>query len=108
MKLLFTKIKSFTVLASIFVLLLQSYIFMYGCSSAIRENSMSADAASLYSSKCGSCHRLLDPQDYSASLWQYYVDKYGKKMTIQDKERVLNYLQQNAKDAQKTPQTVSH
>ena len=62
----------------------------------------------LYVSKCGSCHRLLPPQDYTTDQWQHYVDKYGKKMTPLKKQTVLDYLQQRAADAQSSQQRLSH
>ena len=77
--------------------LLQLYLFLYGCSAP--ANLSSSPEQALYSAKCGSCHRLLPPPDYTLAVWQDYVDKYGKKMTDLEKQQVLNYLQQDAKTA---------
>jgi hypothetical protein len=80
---------------------------MYGCS----KNSGSfviAGGYSLYASKCGSCHRLLPPQDHTMDQWRHYVDTYGKKMTQLEKQTVLDYLEQRAADAQDSQQELSH
>jgi len=99
----------FLLLAGLFGILLQSYLFMYGCSAPANSVDPSgASAKSLYSAKCSSCHRLLPPQDYTAEQWRHYVDKYGKKMTQLEKEIVLDYLEPRAADAQDGQQELSH
>jgi hypothetical protein len=107
MKSILQKIKSFPILAGIFVFLLQSYMLMYGCSNTA-SNSVTADGYSLYASKCGSCHHLLPPQDHTMDQWRHYVDKYGKKTTQLEKQTVLDYLEQRAADAQDSQQELSH
>lgn len=107
MKSIIQKISSFPVLVGIFVLLLQSCILMYGCSNTA-GSSVTADGYSLYASKCGSCHRLLPPEDYSTERWRLYVDKYGKKMTQLEKQTVLDYLQQSTANTQDSQQELSH
>ena len=85
-------------------ILLQAYLFLYGCSNPANYT-VTADAPSaplLYSAKCASCHRLLPPEDYSAQTWRHYVDKYGKKLTDVQKQQMLDYLIVNASDAPKT------
>ena len=78
-------------------------LYLYGCSAPtdMEAPPFSADH-SLYSAKCGSCHRLLPPQDYSAQTWRHYVDKYGKKLTEAQKQQMLDYLIVNASGAPKT------
>ena len=107
MKSIIQKISSFPVLMGIFVLLLQSCILMYGCSNAA-GSSVTTEGYSLYASKCGSCHRLLPPQDHTMDQWRHYVDTYGKKMTQLEKQTVLDYLEQRAADAQDSQQELSH
>ncbi len=107
MKSILQKIKLFPVLAGVFVLLLQSCILMYGCSNN-SGSSVTADGYSLYASKCGSCHRLLPPQDHTMDQWRHYVDKYGKMTTQLEKQTVLDYLQQRAADTQSSQQRLSH
>jgi len=100
MKPIFQKIKSFPVLsAGILALLLQSCMLMYGCSNTA-SGPAAMEGRSVYASKCGSCHRLLPPQDYTADRWRHYVDKYGKKMTWAEKQTVLDYFEQCVADAQ--------
>ena len=75
-------------------ILLQSYLFICGCSTPANSvNPPESAAKSLYSSKCTSCHSLLPPQDYTVDTWRLYVDKYGKKMTQMEKQTVLDYLE---------------
>jgi hypothetical protein len=107
MKFTIQKIRAFSVLAGILLCLLQSCILMYGCSNSA-SSSVTADGYSLYASKCGSCHRLLPPQDYTTDRWRLYVDRYGKKMTQLEKKTVLDYLEPRAADAQDSQQELSH
>ena len=89
--------------------LLQLYLFLYGCSSpAERTSPVDSSASSLYSAKCSSCHRLLPPQDHTIETWRHYVDKYGKTMTDEQKQQVLDFLRHNAADspAAKTPNSL--
>jgi len=83
-------------------ILLQPYLFLGGCSTpATPDQSTNSPGQPLYSAKCGSCHRLLPPQDHTAPTWRHYVDKYGKKMTAEQKQLVLDYLTSNAAISQK-------
>ncbi|MHC5103775.1 MAG: hypothetical protein ACYSOQ_10215 [Planctomycetota bacterium] len=90
-------------------ILLQSYLFICGCSTpADSGNFAGSPAKTLYSAKCGSCHRLLPPQDYTSDQWRLYVDKYGKKMTQLQKQTVLEYLESRSADSQEGQQGLSH
>ena len=46
----------------------------------------------LYRAKCSSCHRLLKRQGYDDKQWSRHIHKYGKRMTAQEKELLLEYL----------------
>ena len=46
----------------------------------------------MYSKKCSSCHNLIEPSRFNKEQWQYYVYKYGQKMTIGEKRLLLDYL----------------
>ncbi len=70
---------------------LQSQLMLSGCSTSPGYSTMSP-GQSLYSAKCSSCHRLIEPQAHSSSEWKYYVDKYGKKLSSEDKRVMLEYL----------------
>ena len=88
------KYNTLTLIAGVTGILLQSYLFMCGCSTSANSGDFADSAAkSLYSSKCTSCHSLLPPQDYTVDTWRLYVDKYGKKMTQMEKQTVLDYLE---------------
>jgi len=88
------KYNTLTLIAGVTGILLQSYLFMCGCSTPANSvNPPESAAKSLYSSKCTSCHSLLPPQDYTVDTWRLYVEKYGKKMTQMEKQTVLDYLE---------------
>jgi hypothetical protein len=90
-------------------ILLQSYLLICGCSTPANSGDFAdSPAKMLYSAKCGSCHRLLPPQDYTSDQWRLYVDKYGKKMTQLQKQRVLDYIESRAADSQNGQQGLSH
>ena len=46
----------------------------------------------LYRGKCSSCHNLIDPGRFDEREWNMYVKKYGKKLTLEEKELLLDYL----------------
>ena len=46
----------------------------------------------LYQGKCSSCHNLIDPSQFAKEKWNTYVNKYGKKMTAEEKQLLLDYL----------------
>ena len=35
----------------------------------------------LYRANCGSCHRLLAPEEHDAPTWEAYIEKYGKRLS---------------------------
>ena len=46
----------------------------------------------LYHAKYSSCHSIIEPSRHDKETWEIYVDEYGKKMTIEEKRVVLQYL----------------
>ena len=52
------------------------------------------EGRSIYMNKCGECHRLHRPSQYSVSEWRRNVDKMQKRAHITDteKEMVYQYL----------------
>ena len=46
----------------------------------------------LYRANCGSCHRLIRPQEHDEDTWLAYVEKYGKTLQAHEKELVMDYL----------------
>jgi cytochrome c5 len=64
-------------------------ISIHGCQSVAVQMS---DGEMLYRAKCSSCHNIIEPNRYNNETWQKYVDEYGKKMTIEEKQLVLQYL----------------
>ena len=55
-------------------------------------------AAGIYAQRCGTCHELFHPTDYSAAEWPTYVNKYAPRAGLYGTERamVLRWLQANA------------
>ena len=51
----------------------------------------------LYSAKCSSCHRLLPPENYPLEKLGQYIEKYGKEMTANEKNKLLGYLEEYIK-----------
>ena len=62
---------------------------IHGCSNLVIEM---GEGQKLYRAKCSSCHNLIEPDSHDIQTWRLYVDKYGKKMTEQEKRSVLDYL----------------
>ena len=46
----------------------------------------------LYRKNCSSCHALIEPDQFDKKEWNKYVEKYGKKLTIEEKQLLLDYL----------------
>ena len=61
----------------------------YGCRNMAVEMS---GGEMLYRAKCSSCHNIIEPSRHGKETWEIYVDEYGKKMTIEEKRAVLQYL----------------
>ena len=53
----------------------------------------------IYESKCGSCHDLNKPSDYTFKQWNPIIDRMAKKADLDylQKQNVLGYLKDNAK-----------
>ena len=53
----------------------------------------------IYESKCGSCHSLNKPGDYTYNQWYPIMDRMAKKADLDymQKQNVLGYLKDNAK-----------
>jgi hypothetical protein len=66
-----------------------------GCNGIAKK--MNKDAA-LYSSKCSSCHNLIEPSRFGKEQWRLCIDKYGRRMAIEEKQLLLAYLTDPAQD----------
>ncbi len=62
---------------------------IYGCRNMAVEMSY---GKMLYHAKCSSCHNIIEPSRHDEEIWHKYVDEYGRKMTIEEKRLVLQYL----------------
>ena len=53
----------------------------------------------IFESKCGSCHDLNKPSDYTFKEWNPIMNKMAKKADLDymQKQNVLGYLKDNAK-----------
>lgn len=70
--------------------LFSAAILLSGCVPEAEKS----EAYRLYSAKCSSCHRLLPPEDYPLEKFSEYIEKYGKEMTAEEKEKLLGYLKE--------------
>ncbi len=62
---------------------------VYGCQNMAVQMSK---GQMLYHAKCSSCHNIIEPSRHDQQTWDIYVDKYGQKMTAEEKRAVLQYL----------------
>jgi hypothetical protein len=46
----------------------------------------------LYQAKCSSCHNLVEPERFDYLQWRSYIDKYGSKLSAEQKQFMLDYL----------------
>lgn len=46
----------------------------------------------LYRRNCSSCHALIEPDRFNREEWNTYVKKYGKKLNLEEKGLLLDYL----------------
>jgi cytochrome c5 len=53
----------------------------------------------IYESKCGNCHDLNKPSNYTFKQWNPIIDRMAKKANLDylQKQNVLAYLKDNAK-----------
>ncbi len=65
------------------------FMLVYGCHNMVTEMS---DSEILYRAKCSSCHNIIAPASFGKEKWHLYIDKYGQKMTDEEKRMVLQYL----------------
>lgn len=80
-------------------------VFLISCTSAlyVPTASQQTESASLtqlqagrklYIQKCGNCHTLHLPEQYSKAQWQHFLDEMQQKASINnlEKEQILLYL----------------
>ncbi|MHC4535356.1 MAG: hypothetical protein ACYS6K_15505 [Planctomycetota bacterium] len=65
------------------------FMSIHGCQSMAIQMSV---GEKLYRAKCSSCHNIIEPSCHNNETWQKYVDEYGRKITIEEKQLVLEYL----------------
>ncbi len=81
-----------------------------GCASALYTPTVSdvrdnvtlgelTNGRALYVSKCGGCHTLKLPSEYSATVWKENLDEMQERARISDNEKsdILKYLYAGAK-----------
>ncbi len=70
------------------------FMLVYGCGNMAVEMS---EGEILYRAKCSSCHNIIAPGHHDKEKWRIYIDKYGQKMTSEEKQTVLQYLLESLK-----------
>ena len=80
------------------VVVLVSAMSLFGFMAATKQVDAEArDSDLLYRAKCTACHRLYPPQNYTYQKFQAYVTKYGRGLSDEERQRLLEYLKENAK-----------
>ena len=73
-------------------------MFLAGCTATTRPiNTETQGPDLLYRAKCAVCHRLYPPENHTYQKFQAYVTKYGKGLNAEERQRLLGYLKENAK-----------
>lgn len=57
------------------------------------------DAARLYRRSCTSCHRLKAPREHDAETWRRAVERFGTRLTPEERRAIADYLAANARPA---------
>ncbi|UCC96979.1 MAG: cytochrome c [Phycisphaerales bacterium] len=65
------------------------FVAVHGCRSMAKPM---RPGAALYSRKCSSCHSLIEPSRFDRMTWHHYVEKYGERLTLEQKQQLLYYL----------------
>jgi mono/diheme cytochrome c family protein len=70
-----------------------SQLYMPASSNAAQQQDLLA-GRKLYVSKCGGCHNLHLPGEFSASAWEKNISEMQEKAKISDEQKklILNYL----------------
>jgi hypothetical protein len=50
------------------------------------------DGASVYRWKCTSCHRLIDPSERDAETWRRAVERFGARLSAEERAAITEYL----------------
>lgn len=73
-----------------------------GCSRRGSDNKQPmSQGEKLYRGNCASCHALLAPEGHDGPTWEAYIEKYGKRLSPEEKKLVYNFLtgQEEPQDA---------
>ncbi len=54
------------------------------------------DGAALYRRNCGACHRLKGPDEHDAATWSRAVERFGARLSPEEREAVTDFLVRNA------------
>ncbi len=73
-------------------------MLLFGCMAATKPAfAEERDPDVLYRSKCTACHRVYPPQNYTYQKSLAYVTRYGRSLSDEERQRLLEYLKENAK-----------
>ena len=56
------------------------------------QNKEMKGAAVLYRKNCSACHGLIEPGRFEREKWNRYIDKYGRALTLEEKQILLHFL----------------
>ena len=84
------------------VVVFVSIIILFGCMTATKQLYAEArDPDLLYRAKCTACHRVYPPRNYTYQKFQVYITRYGGGLSDEERQRLLDYLKENAKQERK-------
>lgn len=61
------------------------------------------DGAALYRRSCTSCHRLLAPAEHDAATWGRAVERFGTRLSPEERAAVTAWLSARARGAGEGP-----
>ncbi|MDI6782514.1 MAG: hypothetical protein QME64_00265 [bacterium] len=88
-------VKTKTVIWGMSVLL---EVSLLSCAVITKEQkSNDFEGKQVYRMKCIACHRLLPPEQHQYEILEKYVTRYGKNLSINERETLLRYFRGTAK-----------
>lgn len=78
---------------------LQMCVLLHGCAAPMAREPVPPET--LYSRKCASCHRLIEPAEHPPHVWRRYVQTYGKAMSPAQRQMLTDYLEGEADKTRK-------
>lgn len=73
-------------------------IGLVGCAATEKQTKPTmSQGESLYRANCSLCHRVYSPEQYTFEKLGKYVNKYGRGLTVYQRQGLLQYLKTTSK-----------